>query len=113
MLVGCVAGLLHDTWFQVGAFGLSGFKRTLLGWALGATASRLDLNQAAGRIFAGAAAAVADGLLDFMLKSLLDQTPELRDPSELLVRAASTGLLAALAGRILDHVGLRAADRER
>ena len=44
MLVGCAGGLLQDAWFQAGVFGISGFKKTLLGWAVGGLCSRLDLN---------------------------------------------------------------------
>ena len=59
MLVGCCAGLLQDAWFDIGVFGLNGFKRTLLGWALGGLGSRFDLNRRTGWL----AAAICTGLL--------------------------------------------------
>jgi len=102
MLVGCCSGLLRDAWLQAGAFGLSGFSRTLLGWMLAGISSRLDLSQGAGRMVAGVAVSVADNLMDAALRELMDQHPRL-DPVELVVRAIVTGLLSVLAGSILDR----------
>ena len=54
MFVGCLAGLFHDVWLEAGAFGISGFKWTLLGWVLGSVAARLDLGNGPARFVAGA-----------------------------------------------------------
>ncbi len=104
MLMGCGAGLLRDTWFQVGAFGINGFKRTLLGWAFGSLSTRVDLNRGGGRLVAGALVSVGDDLLDLILRRLLDQPTQFPHAWELLVKASVTGLLVALAGSILDRV---------
>ena len=97
MLVGCAAGLLEDAWFQTGAFGLSGFKKTLVGWALGGLGSRFDLNRQPGRFVFGFAGSLADSLLDLGLRELLDQGPVRPRPLELLLRAVATALLVVLA----------------
>jgi len=104
MMVGCAAGLLQDAWFQVGVYGLNGFKKTLLGWALGSLSSRFDLNGAGGRFLAGAAMALADVPLDLMLRRLLDLQTAVPGPVELLARAVSTGLLAVWVFGLVDRV---------
>jgi len=103
MLVGCASGLLRDTWFQVGAFGVNGFKRTLLGWVLGAVATRFDLNQSGGRLMTGLLVAIGDDLLDVAMRGLLDQHPQLPSLLEIVVKAGVTGLLAVAGGAILDR----------
>ena len=104
MLMGCAAGVLRDTWFQAGVFGINGFKRTLLGWALGSLSTRIDLNQRGGRLAAGVVVSVGDDLLDLILRRLMDQPTQFPHAWELLVKAGVTGLLVALAGSILDRV---------
>ena len=74
MLVGCAAGLLQDAWFQAGAFGINGFKKTLIGWVLGGLGSRFDLNSTPSRFVFGAVATLSDSLLDLGLRQLLDQS---------------------------------------
>ncbi len=111
MLMGCVAGLLTDTWFQGGPFGLSGFKRTLLGWALGVAATRFDLNQPVGRVTLGALLSIADDALDLVLRGLLDVPPAFPGPVALLVRAGLCGSLVAVGGLILDRGRRRAPAR--
>ena len=103
MLVGCASGLLTDAWFQVGALGVNGFKRTLLGWGLGALAGRLDLNYRAGRLLAGVLVALGDGLIDPALRWMLGQRPYLAHPLELAGKALGTGLLVLAAGAMLDR----------
>jgi hypothetical protein len=105
MLVGCAGGLLKDTWFRVGTFGIGGFKLTLLGWLLAGVATRLDLGRAVGRLASGAALSLSDDLLDLTLRWLLDQQPRPAPPVALAGKALLTGLLAAAAGRILERVG--------
>jgi hypothetical protein len=102
MLVGCGSGLLRDAWFQVDAFGLSGFSRTLLGWMLAGVSSRLDLSQGAGRLVAGVAVSAADNLMDAGLHRMMEQEPRL-DPVDMAVRAIVTGLLSVAVGSILDR----------
>ena len=48
MVVGCLAGLMQDSWFQTGLYGQNGFIKTLLGWAAGGIGSRFDLNHLTG-----------------------------------------------------------------
>jgi hypothetical protein len=103
MFVGCAAGLLQDTWFQVGTFGLNGFKRTLLGWALGGVAGRLDLGHTGGRLITGALLSIGDNLLDLVLRRLLDLQPASRSLWEWAVEAVLTGLLVALVGSMVDR----------
>jgi rod shape-determining protein MreD len=102
MLVGCIAGLMHDAWFE-GAFGVHGFKWTLLGWILGGMSARLDLNNPAGRLAAGAGTWLADSLLDPLLRQLADLQPLARSPHEIVIQALVVGLLTAIAGSIVER----------
>ena len=104
MLSGCAGGLLKDTWFHVGTFGLGGFKLTLLGWLLATVAGRLDLTRNAGRFVSGAAVALSDDVLDMILRLLLDQQPQMLPLSALAGKALITGLLASVVGGMLDRV---------
>jgi cell shape-determining protein MreD len=97
MLVGCAAGLVHDAWFQAGAFGISGFKKTLVGWALGGLGSRFDLNSTPSRFTLGAVASLSDSLLDLGLRRLLDQSSAAPRPLEIVVKALVTGALVVAA----------------
>lgn len=113
MGVGCVAGLLQDAWFQAGVFGINGFKKTLLGWALGGLGTTFDLNQGVGRLASGALLAVADRLLEVGLRRLLDQTTAPLDPLVLVAQAVVGGLLVAAVFAILDRVRGKEAVRRR
>lgn len=104
MLVGCAAGLLQDAWFQVGTFGLNGFKKTLLGWLLGGMGSWIDLNQPAGRLLAGTLVSLGDSLLELLLRRLLDQQPPLPAVLELLTPALAAGLLVVLSGYMVERM---------
>jgi hypothetical protein len=103
MLVGCLAGLLHDAWLQAGAFGATGFKWTLLGWLLGSIATRLDLDHPAGRFGAGIGIVLGDGLLNVALVRLLDQPLQSRGLGILVLLALLTGLLAAMIGSMVER----------
>jgi len=103
MFMGCLAGLLNDSWLQAGVFGISGFKWTLLGWALAAVNMRLDLGHTPGRFGAGVAVVLGDSLLNGVLARLLDQSTRSRGLGILLLQALLTGLLAALVGSIVDR----------
>lgn len=102
MLVGCVVGLIHDVWFRIAVFGLTGFKRTLLGWALGGVGGRFDLNRFAGRFAVSFVLALADGILDAGLRRLLDMAQG-AGWSEMLIRAACTGALAVIVFGLIDR----------
>lgn len=104
MIVGCIAGLLQDSWFLAGAFGINGFRKTLLGWTLGGLGSTFDLNHFGGRLVVGAALPIADGFLEFGLMRLFQLSLAPLDPVVLSVRAAIGGLLTALIFAILDRV---------
>lgn len=106
MIVGCFAGLLHDAWFEV-PLGVFGFKWTLIGWGFGVVAQRIDLDHPPGWFLAGVLAWTADSVLDPGLRRLLDLDPLMRRPRDLLIHAAVTGLLAALAGSIVERVRTR------
>jgi hypothetical protein len=103
MLVGCAGGLLQDSWFQLGLFGAEGFKKTLIGWILGALSVRVDLNHAAGRFVTGGAMAVVDVLADQLVPKLLDQRVEWPATGALVTRIVTTGLLVATIGGIVDR----------
>lgn len=105
MVVGAASGLLQDTWMQAGVFGLNGFKKTLLGWALGGLGTRFDLNGAPGRFVAGFAMSTLDGGLDAFLRNLLDRAAGLEPIWVWLVRAAVTGLLTVGTFTIVERVG--------
>ncbi len=101
LVIGCAAGLLHDTWFEI-PVGVYGFKWTLIGWALGAIALRFDLGRPGGLFLAGAAGWLADSLTDPVLRRLVDLDPPLRAPRDVLIHAVVSGLLVALAGAIVE-----------
>jgi len=97
MLVGCAAGLLQDAWFQTDVFGLNGFNKTALGWALGGLSARFDVRRQPARFAFGALAAIADGLLSFGLRRMLDQTAPGFAYGAVGVKALVTGGLVVLA----------------
>jgi len=103
IFMGCLAGLLNDVWLQAGAFGISGFKWTLLGWLLGSVNMRLDLGHTPGRFGAGVAVVLGDSVLNGVLARLLDQPNEPRGIWILLLQASLTGLLAAMIGSMVDR----------
>jgi rod shape-determining protein MreD len=113
MFAGCAAGLLQDAWFETGAFGINGFVKTLLGWALGGLGGTLDLNQAAARMAAGAVLSVAGRVLEVGLLKLLDRAAGPLVPLDLLVRAVAGGLLVVFVFAILDRVRGKEAVRRR
>ena len=97
MLVGCAAGLVQDAWFQAGTFGISGFKKTIVGWVLGGLGSRFDLNSTLSRFAFGAVASFSDSLLDLGLRRLLDQSSAPPRAVEVVIKAAVTGVLVLVA----------------
>ena len=110
MLVGCTSGLVQDSWFQAGAFGISGFKKTLIGWILGGLGSRFDLNSTLSRFVFGAVATLADSTLDLGLRRLLDQASPAPHPLEIAVKAVATGMMVVFA---FGLTGWRERRRER
>ena len=107
MLVGCAGGLLHDAWLQAGVFGMSGFKKTLVAWAVGGLASRIDLNHAPGRVTVGVLLSVSDQFLEVGLYRLMDLATSPLDPVRIISRAMVTGLLVAIAFAIVDRKSSR------
>jgi rod shape-determining protein MreD len=107
MLVGCAAGLLQDAWFQLGVFGLNGFKKTLIGWILGGLGSRFDVNRQGGRMLFGVLASLADSLLDIGLRELLDRPLPAIRLLDIAIQAAVTGLLVACVFAVTDRLGSR------
>ena len=102
MLIGCAGGLLHDAWFRVAVFGLSGFKRTLIGWTLGGLGGRFDLNHGLGRFGVGFGVTLVDGLLDLGLRRMLDlqhAAPTL----ELMTRSLCTAIVAVVVFSVVDR----------
>lgn len=102
MLTGCAAGLVQDAWFQIGSFGLNGFKKTLLGWVLGGVGSRFDLNHSVGRMAVGASFSLLDSALDLGLRYMLDQETTGGGVGVIFVRAVCLGLATALVFGWLD-----------
>ncbi|HKQ62574.1 MAG TPA: hypothetical protein VJS92_14890, partial [Candidatus Polarisedimenticolaceae bacterium] len=105
MFTGCAAGLMQDAWLEAGAFGINGFKKTLLGWVLGGIGSRFDLNRPPGRLLGGTAFSLADQALDLALRRLLDLQPTPVAPLDTLIRAAVTGVLVASAFGLGQRAG--------
>jgi len=103
MLVGCAAGLLQDGWFQVGVFGLNGFKKTLLGWALGGAGTRFDLNSPPARLVTAIIVCLADSALDPLLRRLLDQSIGIPRIGDVILRALATGLILTISFAIVDR----------
>jgi rod shape-determining protein MreD len=107
MLVGCAGGLLQDSWFQTGAFGIGGFKKTLVGWFLGGLGSRFDLNNPLSRFVFGTLASLADGLLGLGLRRALDQAMAPADPLGIVLRALVTGVLVVAAFGLTQWIDQR------
>ena len=95
MIVGCAAGLVQDAWFEAGSFGVHGFAKTLLGWAIGGLGSRFDLNHLLGQFFAGAVLYFGDRLVEMGLMLLLDLEVSPFRPAALVAAAAVNGLLVS------------------
>jgi rod shape-determining protein MreD len=113
MWVGCIAGLMADSWFQAGVFGLSGFKKTILGWTLGGLGGRFDFNGQTGRFMVGVSIALIDTALDQGLRRLLDQQPGVPGVIEVLVRALLMGLLTAWVFSGVDRMKERSPMRRK
>jgi len=113
LLAGCAAGLLQDAWFQAGVFGLNGFKKTLLGWAVGALGGWVDLHGQGGRLVATAVFVVGDALADLALRRLLDLDSTLPVPWEVLVKWVLTALLVAWTFRPAVRLGAITPEAER
>jgi len=111
MVTGCAGGLLDDTWFRAGVFGISGFKKTLEGWVVGGVATRFDLNHLPGRLVVGILLSVGDQFLDVGLYHLLGLRVAPLDPARIFTRAAIAGLLVAAIFPIVDRVTGREATR--
>jgi len=111
MIVGCCGGLLADGWFRVGVFGINGFKKTLIGWLVGALGTRFDLNNSGARFLAGVAAALIDTVIESVLRRLLDLNPSQWIVGDTLIRAGTTGILVVwgfmLAGRVQARLDRR------
>ncbi len=97
LLVGCAAGLLQDAWFQTDVFGLHGFNKTALGWALGGLGERFDVRRQPARMVYGTLAVLADGLMNFGLRRMLDPSDPVFAPGPIVVKAVVTGALVAAA----------------
>ena len=104
MLVGCAAGLLQDAWFQTGVFGISGFKKTALGWLLGGLSARFDVNRQTGRFVCGVLASLGDTVMDVGLRRLLDRVEPAPTLLEAAIRALVTGLLVVGAFGLVRRV---------
>jgi rod shape-determining protein MreD len=111
MLAGCAGGLLHDAWFQIGVFGMSGFKKTLLAWVVGGLATRLDLNHAPGRLTVGVLLSVTDQFLEIGLYRLMDLATSPLEPVKILSRAAITGVLVVVVFGLVDRRSRRGSMR--
>ncbi|MDH3627989.1 MAG: hypothetical protein OEV00_06640 [Acidobacteriota bacterium] len=104
---GCVTGLLHDTWFELHAFGIGGFKRTLLGWILGGVGSRFDLNRIGGRFLAGGLTTLADGIIDYPLREMLEVENSGFEPGILALRTILTAVVVVISFAVIDLLGTR------
>ena len=95
----CLAGLLHDAWFEIGAFGVYGFKWTLIGWALAGLSKRLDLNHQGGRFVSGRRWPGPPTACSIRgLRRLLDLESLVRHPTEIVVQAVLTGDCSRMLG---------------
>jgi len=103
MLTGCAAGLMQDAWFQIGSFGLNGFKKTLLGWTLGGVASRFELNHFVGRVAVGFSFSLLDSALGLGLHSMLDRETPGSGVGVTLLRALCLGAATALVFGWMDQ----------
>ena len=111
MIVGCAAGLVQDAWFEAGSFGVHGFAKTLLGWALGGVGSRFDLNHLPGQFFGGAFLFAGDRLVEMGLMLLLDLEVSPIRPAALVAAAAANGALVTAVFALVQRTAGRQATR--
>lgn len=111
MFVGCAAGLMQDAWFQTGAFGIGGFKKTIVGWALGGLGSRFDLNRQPSRFVFGGLASLADSLLGLGLHGLLDELAAPPRAHEIIIKAVVSAVLVSGAFGLTGWFGQRRSRR--
>ncbi len=116
MLTGLLAGLVQDALTSPGRlFGLNAFSKVLLAYLMAAIGARALVEKPVmlGLLVWGAVA--LDGLVLYGLLWVLRGEPLLPDPFALAVRAAGTGLLAALLQALVRYPWkeARAARRRR
>jgi len=111
MFAGCAAGLVQDAWFEAGAFGIHGFSKTLLGWALGGLGGRFDLNHFPGQLVGGALLFVGDRFVEMGLMLLLDLDVGPLRPTALTVAAVINGLLVTAVFAVLQRIFGRQSQR--
>lgn len=104
MFAGCAGGLVRDVWFEPVLFGISGFAKTLLGWALGGLGARFDLNATWARAAVGFLLPGLEQLVTSGLRGLFDQEMAPFSWLELLVRSVISGLLVSFVFAILIRV---------
>ena len=95
LLVGAVAGWIQDIQFGGSVLGLSALALLLIGFAVGAAASRLLLVSATARMLVLFTATLADGLILQWLGAIFDLGLEPMHGFDLLLRAATNALLGA------------------
>lgn len=111
MLVGCAAGLVEDAWFGLGAFGLAGFRKTLLGWVLGGIGGRVELNHGPGRFLGGALCALGDGLIDRGFRAVLPLEAVAPPLWMLGIKSLLTALAVTMAFGLTDRIAGRESRR--
>lgn len=103
IFAGLLAGLVQDSWWS-GWFGLHGFTKVSVAYAVAALGQRLDLGQVIPRVLVLGLATVADRALQLALGAALD-------PETLVIPPLSAWLLAVLFSVILGLVSLSVVDR--
>ena len=110
MVVGCVAGLLQDVWFETGILGFNATKKTILGWSVGAVGSRFDLNRRVWQVLSGGLLSVADHYLGVALLRLFGQRAPLPDALTVGGRAGATALIVCTVFVMFDRAKAKAGE---
>lgn len=95
LLGGLAAGLVQDT-LTGSVYGLYGFANTFVGYATARLGQRLVIQRASGVVVVVFLASLVQQALVVLLNTLFFVSPEVPALPWLLIRAASTGLLAFL-----------------
>jgi rod shape-determining protein MreD len=109
MLTGLAAGWLQDVHFGGPVVGLSGLTKVVVGFGVGAAASRFLLGGPGSRVLVLFAAALADTLLFERLAAAFEIAVHPLSPLAVLTRAALNALLGGPLYELLDRRVIREA----
>jgi rod shape-determining protein MreD len=107
IFTGLLAGLVQDSWWSQW-FGLHGFTKVSVAYAVAALGQRLDLGQVVPRVLVLSLATLADRALQLVLGAALDPASlRIPPPAEWLLAVLFSVILGLLALSVVDRVSRR------